>query len=36
MWEDNNARLLDEIPAVIGLFAPIDDDGKHGHCGVYS
>lgn len=26
MWEDNNAHLLDEIPAVIGLFAPVDDD----------
>jgi hypothetical protein len=26
MWEDNNAHLLEEIPAVIGLFAPVDDD----------
>lgn len=25
MWEDNNAHLLDEIPAVIGMFAPVDD-----------
>jgi hypothetical protein len=28
MWEENNERLIDEIPAVIGLFAPIDDDAE--------
>ena len=26
MWEENNSHLIDEIPAVIGMFAPIDDD----------
>ena len=27
MWEENNAHLLEAIPAVIGLFAPVDEDG---------
>jgi hypothetical protein len=26
MWEENNAHLLEAIPAVIGLFAPVDED----------
>jgi hypothetical protein len=28
MWEENNAQLLEEIPAVVGLFAPVDDDAE--------
>jgi hypothetical protein len=26
MWEDQNARLIEEIPAVVGLFAPVDEE----------
>lgn len=26
LWEEQNSELIEEIPAVIGLFAPVDED----------